>query len=301
MNTSRNRAFTIVELMTVIGIIAILTAMLLPALAGARRAAQTTQCASNMRQIAQAMINYSVEFRGKFPPNRGDPVYTFWYDKQTIGRYIKQATPGPIDENPANINNKAEQLINGVFVCPADVMEPMPAVRSYAMNIWACGAVSTFVEAWQAGPMPKGKLWDSSVGNSSQMILLVEAFSAVYCPENSLTSPPVGFAPPAVVGGVPNAPGERFFGGGGLTAYNHDPDRFGQIDSHLAYFRHRRAKEPGGLGDAIGRLNIAFADGHVALHSDKDLYKDGRSTFQAMWSPIDREVEANFLGDQPTP
>mgnify|MGYP006202412691 CR=1 FL=1 len=31
----------------------------------------------------------------KSSPNRGDPVYTFWYDKQTTGRYIKQATVGP--------------------------------------------------------------------------------------------------------------------------------------------------------------------------------------------------------------
>jgi prepilin-type processing-associated H-X9-DG protein len=123
------------------------------------------------------------------------------------------------------------------------------------------------------------------------MILVIEAFSAVRCPENDPNF--VGFAPPAVVGFTPGPPGERFFGGGGWTAYDADDTRFGTTASHIAYFRHRRAKEPGGLGDPIGRLNIAFADGHVALHSDKELYDSstGRSTYQAMWSPNDREVE----------
>ena len=63
--------FTLVELLTVIGIIAILMALLLPALTGARRAAQATQCASNLRQLVAGMTNYSVEHRGSFPGNVG--------------------------------------------------------------------------------------------------------------------------------------------------------------------------------------------------------------------------------------
>jgi prepilin-type processing-associated H-X9-DG protein/prepilin-type N-terminal cleavage/methylation domain-containing protein len=284
-------AFTLVELMTVIGIIAILIAFMMPALIGARKAAQATQCASNMRQITQAMINYSVEFKGKFPPNRGDPVYTFWYDKQTTGRYIKQAAVAP-----AGAVNKNEQLINGVFLCPADLMEPTPAVRSYAMNIWACGAVSAGVEQRAQGPDAWGRLWNSGVGNSSQMMLLLESFSALAIPEDLPN--PVGFAPPAVVGFTSPSPGQRFVGGGNWAGYlNADETRFGTTASHIAYFRHRRAKEPGGLGDAIGRLNIAFADGHVALHSHKDLY-DTDTGYQAMWSPIDREVEDAQMAQQ---
>src|SRR5207237_2574925 len=55
---SAARGFTLIELLTVIGIISILIALLIPALAGARRAAQATQGASNLRQLKTARESY---------------------------------------------------------------------------------------------------------------------------------------------------------------------------------------------------------------------------------------------------
>lgn len=62
------RAFTLVELLVVIGVLAALTGLLLPALRVAREQARSTQCLSNLRQMAVAATSYATTHRGLFPP-----------------------------------------------------------------------------------------------------------------------------------------------------------------------------------------------------------------------------------------
>jgi prepilin-type N-terminal cleavage/methylation domain-containing protein len=69
VQVTRLRGFTLAELLVVIGIIALLLSMLLPAINKARRAADRTVCLSNQRQMATGLVAYATENRGFFPLN----------------------------------------------------------------------------------------------------------------------------------------------------------------------------------------------------------------------------------------
>src|SRR5207249_6099595 len=74
----RDGGFTLVELLVVMGIIAILISILLPTLSSVRRQAATVQCASNLRQLSTCMLMYEQDYKGGLIPHwTVAPVWQF--------------------------------------------------------------------------------------------------------------------------------------------------------------------------------------------------------------------------------
>jgi prepilin-type N-terminal cleavage/methylation domain-containing protein/prepilin-type processing-associated H-X9-DG protein len=138
-----HRGFTLIELLVVMGIIAALIAILLPALSSARVAARTAACASNMRQLGQALLMYANDNRGWLIPVSDDPTavggvrgfgilvppHERWPVKVFKFPLPPTQPPNPWDEDPA-------AYCPAVMVCPEDDRPEMG--HTYALNNPVC-------------------------------------------------------------------------------------------------------------------------------------------------------------------
>lgn len=109
--------FTLVELLVVIGIIALLVSILLPALNKAREAATMTACLSNIRQLSLAVIMYANDHGGWAPDNVDKPYpqpgwESGWANRLTALKYTPEGALNPLDTP------------RGIYLCPA-VSQPV--------------------------------------------------------------------------------------------------------------------------------------------------------------------------------
>ncbi|MEX0776449.1 MAG: prepilin-type N-terminal cleavage/methylation domain-containing protein [Phycisphaeraceae bacterium] len=132
----RVKAFTLIELLVVISIVALLVAMLLPALGAARRTAQLVGCLSNQRQLGIMMQNYATDYRQYAPVLYHDPLTLPPFARHSWDARLLKHHDGSPEAFSGGFTN------DSVFACPADdVPRGIHGAtglefrwRSYAMN-----------------------------------------------------------------------------------------------------------------------------------------------------------------------
>lgn len=115
--TFRKHAFTLMELLVVVSIIAVLLALLLPSLKDARKAGQTVQCLSNLRQMGAGTSSYVIDHRLVLP---------VVYERRWHDSLIDSPETGGRGYTWAGIIQQDNRIPFEVFICPGDQREPEP-------------------------------------------------------------------------------------------------------------------------------------------------------------------------------
>lgn len=227
-----SRGFTLVELLVVIGIIALLISILLPALNRARSQAKSVQCLSNMRQLGIAFQMYTLQNKG----------HSLWYENPQTGAAMPEHWMAVLQEHHSFADEVrfCPEAIERTNVFWGDVAHAWGEVPgweylqgeagSYGMNLWLARAASdgrgggTANHPTTAAP-PEGFIRVSSAKGSAEIPLFGDAMWFGAWPKH--TDPP-----PANLRGSPPPPEENQMG-------------------RFCIARHRRT------------INITFLDGHA--------------------------------------
>ena len=237
------RAFTLVELFIVIGVIALLIALLFPAFNAARRAAMRTACQSNMRQVVNAFIMYVNDNNGCFPrpaqemyPRAEDWIYFQANRRFADGRVTRYLGNG--------------ELTRQVLICPGD------EVDSHSFFFWGRPVPEPGADWPPNQPRPQKYRFSYTV---SEFICRIP-------PQRTLKINQI------------RRPSDKIFLvdessetiDDGCWAWANDQGAGGNVMSA----RHNRVNEMSRntTGYGAGKGNVAYCDGHVAYVDRKDTF-----------------------------